>query len=700
MNFDFLYHSYSLTITIFAAVFGMAYPLMLQAIERIDDKYTSSVLATDLRKRWQFRTFNWLIIICIILLPVLAFVLESTDSIQEKYVIVSFATMLIVFLMVDVVWLVKQILVFYSPKELFEHLDNKDDIKNADALLDLARYAEKVDEFILYISSLTSVFKYILDEQKKISEDKPVEYSEDVYDILAKIAKKVGNTSLSDDRYNYVGIVPVIYNNEIQGRISAVTFLRMWEMVNRAVKAGNTGWFRDYWTYANQYYRFAIHNTLTEQKKSNINEFYYYHVMIGALLVYFKRFDWLRHIMHFTQELPAHFVLIPGTISKIFEIVHYLEGLLERPFDVYQRYQFYGLDKGVKMDETIVGYAYRYLALLIIRIWTYKDYNYNYSNPLDLPLCDDESIEANDDMIICVEQMKREVGKWFDSGILNDFGFSDIPSQKEITDKLDEYILALKMKIKEIESYNDVDENKVKVIKDEIIVSNANSSIQIPMMNDGQVIDDSFTSQSIPIMVSQSLEKPYITKGSKKSMGNFGSTLVYSLNYEFLNEYLRISSILVPSTVSYNINQKDLLDAIDLLELTDDYMIIVWGNVLDMYELKKRLTYQDNEISYNGHKVLNLGMSRYSACVWLIKDADVPFVEITDTSTMSNMITEIDSNNHLYSNIDHLKPPFDIQLIQSIKVYAPKKYSKTCQLKVAYDFGNDRYDIDKVVKLC
>ena len=129
MNFDFLYHSYTFTITIFAAVFGMAYPLMLQAIERIDDKYTSSVLATDLRKRWQFKTFNVLIILCIICLPILAYIIEATDSMQYKYIIVSIVTILIIALMVDVVFLVRQILIFYSPKELLEHLENKNALK-------------------------------------------------------------------------------------------------------------------------------------------------------------------------------------------------------------------------------------------------------------------------------------------------------------------------------------------------------------------------------------------------------------------------------------------------------------------------------------------------------------------------------------------------------------------------------------------
>lgn len=701
MNFDFLYHSYTFTITIFAAVFGMAYPLMLQAIERIDDKYTSSVLATDLRKRLQFRAFNVLIILCIICLPILAYIIEATDSAQNKYIAVSTATLLVIALMIDVVFLVRQILIFYSPKELLGHLDDKNDKKNANALLDLARFAEKADEFILYTSSLSSVLKYILDEQKNANYEGPIVYSKEVNDILAKIAKKVGDTSQNDDRYNYVGLVPVIYNNEIQGRISAVTFLRMWEMVNRAAKSGNSGWFRDYWTYADQYYRFAIHDRSSEATIANMMEFYHYHVMVGALLVYFKRYDWLRHILHFTQEMPARFALIPGTLIKIISELRYLEQLLSKPFGVYQKYQFYGLDKGVRMDEAIVGYAYQYLALLIVRIWTYKGFNYNYANPFDLPLGIDDSIEANEDMIISVEQLQKCVERWYDNGTINEFGLSNIPPVKEVTGKLNEYIVSLKLKNKEIELCDEVDEHKVKVIKDEIIVSNAYSHCSIPMISDEWKPDNNYISYSTPVVVSQTLEKPFITKGSNKSMGNFGNSLVVSLNFELTNEYININinSIQMQTTTKYSINQRHLLDAIDKLDLPEDYIIIEWGNALNMYELKKKLTYNDNEVSYNGRKILNLGMCGYPACLWFVKEDDLPLMEIVDTLTMSADFSEIDHTNYLYSNIDHLKSPYDIKLVQSIKVYTHKKFNKTCLFKVVFDYGNNSYDMDKVVKL-
>ena len=70
-----------------------------------------------------------------------------------------------------------------------------------------------------------------------------------------------------------------------------------------------------------------------------------------------------------------------------------------------------------------------------------------------------------------------------------------------------------------------------------------------------------------------------------------------------------------------------------------------------------------------------------------------------ETESTGNDLSEIDTTNHLYSNIENLQKPYDISLIQSIKVYMLKEYSKTCLLKVMYDYGSDTYDMDKVSNL-
>ena len=700
MNFDFLYHSYTFTITVFAAVFGMAYPLILQAIDRIDDKYTSSVLATDLRKRWQFKTFNRLIVACIVCVAVLAYVLEYVDDEWLKYAIVSASVLVIVTLMIVVVLLFHQILNYYTPVDLLELLEKKKINRNANALLDLAKYAAKTDDFELHLKSLSAIAVLFYGEQRKAPEDKPVEYSAELYDILAKISKSIGDTSMSDDRYNYIGIASVVYAFDCKGGISMKTYQRMWEMVNWAAKAGNGGWFKDYWTYADQYYRFYKLEGNTELAKANLREFYQYHVMMGGLLVYFKRYDWLSHIMHFSQSEPPRFELIPGTLGRIFEMVALVDELRAKPFGLYQKYQFIGLERGAKMDDAIASFVNQYLALLIIRLWTYNDYNINYANPLDMPQANDEYIEANESLMANVERMKRCVVKWYQTGLLSDFGLYNLPEQQVVQDKLDEYIEVLKQKIIEIQAREEVDKHKAQVIKDEIIVTNANSHCLVPIKDDNNVLDEGlYNVYSTPVMAIERIDKPFITIGSKKELGNFGACLVHSLNVNLLNVYL-VNAFPKPCTAEYNINQKNLLDAIDKLNLPDDYVIIETGNALNLYELKNRITVEDNRRSYAGHAILDLGMSGFDACVLLMRSDDIPFIEIVETDTQNSDCQLIDKSNCLYCNIDSLKPPYDVRLVQSIKLYTKKALGNNCLLKVMYDYGGNKYDLDKVTELC
>ena len=110
-------------------------------------------------------------------------------------------------------------------------------------------------------------------------------------------------------------------------------------------------------------------------------------------------------------------------------------------------------------------------------------------------------------------------------------------------------------------------------------------------------------------------------------------------------------------------------------------------------------TVEGNNRMYNGHEILSLGMADFSNCLWILRGSEVPFMEIVETAFTGGSYTEIDTNNHLYSNIDNIKPPYDVQLVQTIKVYAPKDYGNTCLLKVMCDYSGNKYELDKVTNI-
>ena len=67
---------------------------------------------------------------------------------------------------------------------------------------------------------------------------------------------------------------------------------------------------------------------------------------------------------------------------------------------------------------------------------------------------------------------------------------------------------------------------------------------------------------------------------------------------------------------------------------------------------------------------------------------------LNDNDLMADYIVGMDD-----SNIDNIKPPYDVQLVQTIKVYAPKDYGNTCLLKVMCNYSGNKYELDKVTNI-
>ena len=92
---DFFDYNFSSLISIFAALMGIAYPLVLQAIQRIDEMYKSTKLAAFFLKQWYFRLFSCLLLLTIPISIVVPFLLCSCND--NWMLIVSAVYAIIVF---------------------------------------------------------------------------------------------------------------------------------------------------------------------------------------------------------------------------------------------------------------------------------------------------------------------------------------------------------------------------------------------------------------------------------------------------------------------------------------------------------------------------------------------------------------------------------------------------------------------------
>lgn len=123
--FEFSNNTVSLLISVFSVIVGMTYPILLQAIQRIDEQYRSSRLSNMLTREPKFKHFQWLVAISIAFAFASIFVLQMIDG---YYVLVlgwvSIHSIVTLMLLRATLSLVYLILTYYNPNDLLNHIQS------------------------------------------------------------------------------------------------------------------------------------------------------------------------------------------------------------------------------------------------------------------------------------------------------------------------------------------------------------------------------------------------------------------------------------------------------------------------------------------------------------------------------------------------------------------------------------------------
>lgn len=103
----------------------MTYPLLLQAIQRIDEQYRSSRITKMLKEEKVFRFFQWLVTISIAFAFISIFILQLLDDCPTLTIVwVTIHTLLTWLLLVTTILLVYTIMTYYNPDELLDRINN------------------------------------------------------------------------------------------------------------------------------------------------------------------------------------------------------------------------------------------------------------------------------------------------------------------------------------------------------------------------------------------------------------------------------------------------------------------------------------------------------------------------------------------------------------------------------------------------
>ena len=124
-HFEFSNNAISLLLSVFSVIVGMTYPLLLQAIQRIDEQYRSSRITKMLKEEKVFRLFQWLVTISIAFAFISIFILQLLDDCPTLTIVwVTIHILLTWLLLVTTILLVYTIMTYYNPDELLDRINN------------------------------------------------------------------------------------------------------------------------------------------------------------------------------------------------------------------------------------------------------------------------------------------------------------------------------------------------------------------------------------------------------------------------------------------------------------------------------------------------------------------------------------------------------------------------------------------------
>ena len=584
MSFDFTNYTFSGLLSILASLYGVGYPLIVQSIGSIYKQYNSDLLSRRFSKEPVYKWFQILMVVNMAIAITAPFILQAGWFNQ---LVITVQAICIVALVGSSVMLFQLILLYSNAGELLKRLEGSQiDKNNVMEILDITIYADAQHNLELYIHSLSSVFAYIHQQQgdqpnQNVDAVNPPAFYDDV---TVNIVRKLKEFIRMDDGHHFLygnnDITATLYNQISASRLSLQSHKLMWMLLNDAVEFNNHTWFNQYWQYADSYAMLKYHHiNFSSPLRHDKVMFMMRHVMIGGMLLHYRRSAWLNDVFFFTHSEPEYYGLIPSCFGDIIQMLELVDKMCA-DFRKFPQQGFYYHDQmsGVKDGNYFFRDALRYLSLLVIRLWSLEGRGYGTGELFSIPaspirLCEDER-DAQ-----MMKMMKEEVERWYSSDI-----FAEIPrlrrvEMEKVLSLLDDYQHQCEMDKKEKEEHPTVNSTKFMELK-ALFEKEAERLEQILESNDeykpGMVISTD------------------IVKRCRLETLNYSSFIdidckcvpsVHCTNFwnDIVCEYLKNLGNL-KRIGDFKVFRKQLKNVLQTMGLNDDYTIISTENVDELPE--------------------------------------------------------------------------------------------------------------------
>lgn len=645
-------------INIIIALLGLAYPILLQVIARLDEKYESENIATLFKTEWEWKAFRYTLVASLISVFIWSFKFEPLNEIEGmNFLIENSASLLIALsatlLVISFFFFVGKVIKYYTPYSIIPYLikghdTSKSEIKFFPALADLLLLSIRKQQTNIS-RTLSDFFYSAFRRVREKSNNIPVIYPDQYYDTIYRAIEEL---AILKEKRNYLlehrtsGGIWLL--GEMQGKeISEKTYLWLWRNLLIAVRYNQDDLIINHWETCHQYYSYSlpyIHkeydNTTTSFQVSNQKEvemrlaerkkFIEFHYALGGLLTYKNRYSCIKRLFSYTQSQPPKYELLPESMQEVFSFYFEVRDPYDRSYNwISHQYPFPELS-GISSDGVIKKWIMSYMAILFLRQYSIIPYLITMK-PLDYP---------------AIPDTQGEIKNWID-GL--DFFKKLLIEHLENEELLK--TLNLGFITEEWCEENDKPYPKafIDTLKSSLEVAYENNALNLTLSEDkiGQfkgstkgILESAFASLN-PINNATSISDTESDKWYVNGQRMLQSKDAFSENPEahhidfdtFLGTVASKSLkeglsevFLRKNSKSYLLKPEDLFEAIDLLKVDEKYVIVNFGINLDRFINQIKVPKLSRE-AYNKIKIHSFNGSHIVRdSLFILKQSDLPNV--------------------------------------------------------------------------
>ncbi|MFP4529201.1 MAG: hypothetical protein ACLFQX_11665, partial [Candidatus Kapaibacterium sp.] len=402
----------SYCIPIIATIIGVAYPIVLQVVSRLDDKYSSSVIL-ELFQREKSRKFFYstiyvtatIAMLWILGIPLVIeigthiFILKNAADIL---LYLTTSTLLLSFFI-----LVFTIIIYFNPKQLINYLISEYDRKHNEclkeryffALVDILKSSieENWDQKLI---EQNPEFKIVLYKQFKAKMEyrevhKDKENSQKYYATITDIVELIIRSSYEHPFLEYRAINGIwLFGEDGRNSISNETFKCQWQVFLTLIRGNKEELIMGYWETIDNFYRTnyeildwpgveSVNKDKLLEEKEELIDFNY---ILGGLILYTGNFNLLKRILNFTSSKPPTYYFLPDNINEVInKFIHFYDNMNQRFRSISTDYPFPGLEGAYAEDKIKIGIC-KYIAFLYIRVFTLNEYSFEIKPTSDYSL--------------------------------------------------------------------------------------------------------------------------------------------------------------------------------------------------------------------------------------------------------------------------------------------------------------------------